>query len=597
MRAPLRLLLPLLVLAAACTDRASVTPPVTEPEPKPEPKILGVYDFTIEGIGTDEITSSAVRVEEAEDRTNGSGSASLTPVGNGLEVQQLTFSSVTDGTRGNNDGHRYITITYRVRNATGTPRTNVTFLAVSANNTVPGTPYRQLRRFDGSAADDSIARQINPTGWTLIQDGGQMISPVQDVLQVFDEPEVSGIALPVGITGTFPFGFVVRNAYQANTRLLPAATQSDEWSGVLTIAFRIPLQRHTPGSSDGPQKDVHILTFRSLAIEDSETRMTESIEESTDSAAVRRLRARATALGATTVTVLAGSPASSPTTANYPGQRQLCNVRTAGPPEAPTNQITARAWIADFVILRPGETLHPCAAGFRAGTPGRPATNVPFTVTVAAIDRYGNVKTRWADTVRIATDPASPPSTTSPATPLLSGVQSLTITYSDYGNSLPYVMSPRFRGLPQPIPVAGVVRTWTAGAGTTSWHTGGNWLNGAVPMSLDSVFIPAAAPLFPQLASNVTIRGVTVENGATISLGAFDLTAGANVATGTSGGINSSVGRVILTGTAATVRGTLPRLRVLGTYSLDGNVTAVAPTRVEAGRLRNGSFRVRTVSQ
>jgi len=196
---------------------------------------------------------------------------------------------------------------------------------------------------------------------------------------------------------------------------------------------------------------------------------------------------------------------------------------------------------AGLMILRGGETMDACAAYFRSGTPARPATNVPFPVTVKAVDRYGNVKTAQADTVHLTH--VGPAAFTGAAAALVAGSAAQSITYAAYGEDALSAVGRRLTGS-LPITVAGVVRTWTAGAGTTDWHTNNNWSPAAVPMALDSVYIPAAAPLFPVIAANVQIGGVTVENAATLSLNAFDMTASANVTAGTSGGITNSSGRL-----------------------------------------------------
>jgi hypothetical protein len=590
MRASLRYLLPLLLLGA-CTDRSAVAPD-PDPDPKPEPKILGVYDFTIEGIGTDEITGHVTRVD---DGTTLPISAALNPIGDGLYIENLSWSSASEQARGPTNAHRYISISYRVRNDVGVPLNNVTFIPLINNGTLPGTPFRVLRRFDNSGVvDQSIADRIVPTGHVMFGDGLRMISPVQDVLQVFDESEVAAIPLPVGVHSLFPYGFMVRNTSVPASRSLPPAAHSQVFDGVLTMAFRVPM----PPRAGAPDvDDVFGFTVRTLAVEDTQTRLTESIEEAADTAAVRRLRARATAMGATTVTVLAGSMAASPSTPNYPGQRQLCTVRTAGTPGSPVTLITNPGPHSDFMVLRPGETMDPCAPGFKTGNAGRPATNVPMPVEIRPVDRYGN-NLVVRDTVRIEIAPGSPPGTASPAVRVDNqGIAAMSVTFSDYGNAVLAVRGRRILGSENPIPVAGVVRTWTAGAGTTAWNTNENWSPAAVPMHLDSVVVPQPAPLYPVLASNVSIQGIDVGNGATVTMGPFDLTAAANVATGLSGGINSSSGRLVLTGTARLMRGNLPRTTVLGTYTLDGNVNTVATTRVQGGRIRNASFRLRTVSQ
>jgi hypothetical protein len=577
----MRHLLPLLPLAllAGCVDKPILSTPQEE-EPERPIIPLGLYEVTLSGIGTPEMQTS---VSPAP----GSPSYSLGAAPNGLAIEVMSSSSFIDGVRGQG-GHRYVSFMYRVRNLTGGPLTNVTYIPVETASSIPGTPFTAVRRFDNTNLPDSVARKIIPTGAVALGEETRMKAVYPDVLQAYEEAELLAISPPVGVTNIFPYGFVVRSPGAANQRTLPAGGGPNDWGGTLTFAYRVPLQ---PG---GNSQDPFSITFLLMAVVDTETRMTESMEESADTAAVRRLRTHATKIGATTVTVLNGSARMDPGVANYPGQRQLCAVRTAGTNFSPLTLMNAPGPLANFQMLRPGQTRDGCAAYFRTGSPGRPATNVPFTVTAHAMDRYGNVLP-VPDTVYLQLAAGSPPVTTSSPTALVAGAAPLTMTFSDYGTANVTIRGRRLFGEPEPVPVAGVTRTWTAGAGTTNWHTGGNWGLGAVPMSLDSVHIPAApsgGSIFPLLASNVSIMGVTVENGATLSLSAFDLTAGANVATGTSGGINSTSGRLNLAGVARTVHGVVPLTRVIGTYSLTGNLTVSRRLEVNLGRLTNTSFRV-----
>jgi hypothetical protein len=461
-------------------------------------------------------------------------------------------------------------------------------MMAGTGSSIGGTPINVLRKFDNTNADPAIAPSIVPTGAvTLGSDLTTMLAPYPDVLQVYTEAEVGAITLPAGVTSVFPYGFVVRNRNSNSTRTLPsAAADPNQYDGLMTVAFRVPMQ---PSAAS----DVFTLSFQAVAISVSDVAMTESIEESQDTAAVRRLRDRATALGATLVTVLNGSPAMDPAVPDYPGQRQICSPRTAGTAASPTNTIVSPAGYSRLLILLPGEVVNSCSPYFRSGTASRPATNVPFLVTVNAMDRYGNVKTAQADTVHLLE--SGPPATFGAAAALVSGSASQTVTYSDYGSSMLTATGRRLTGT-QAVTVAGVTRTWTAGAGTTDWFTNNNWSPAAVPMALDSVLVPVAAPLDPSLAANVQIGGVTVEDGAIIALNAFDMNASANVAAGLTGGITNTSGRLFLSGVARTVQGKLPVLRVTGTYSLTGNVTSRAPVQVDAGRLTVSALRLQVDS-
>jgi hypothetical protein len=584
-----RLLLPFtLALActiAACADEKHPVVPGPGPGPEPEAPIpLGVYEFTVTGIGTD-APSTTVRYAGADPSTGGASGA-LNPISGLLQLEAVTTTAVTDGPRPR--GQRYVSSTFRVRNSTGLTLNNVTFIPVSNKNTISGTPFLRMLKFDDTQADPIIARRTSPTGVVTFGPDLEMQSPVQDVLQVFEEAEVAAIALPPldSLTNIFPYGFVVRSKYTTANRTLPPKVNDNDWGGLFTWAFRIPLQPNDPGDpTSGAKKDAFTITWRMLAVQDTETRLTESIEESRDPAAVTRLRARATELGATTVTVLAGSPALDPAVLDYPGQRFICFVRSAGTVAAPINSITNIAAYSQIMLLRPGESIDKCSPYFRTGTPGRPATNVPFTMEAVALDRYGNVVTQERDTIALTVTGA--PATLPPPGGYVGNTSRvfLTLTFTDYGGGAVVTGTGRRLVGNRPVPVLGVTRTWTAGAASTNWHTNANWSPAAVPMSQDSVVIPASAPFFPSIAANVSVMDVTVENGATLSLNSFDLTTGGNVFAGLTGGITNTTGRLVLAGTAKSIQGRVPRLRVTGTYSLTGNVTARAPIEVAAGRL------------
>jgi hypothetical protein len=585
---PLRSILLLLpvVFLAACTDKPIVAPPGDGEEPEPQFLPLGVYEVTMTGIGTPEMQSSVTPLPPST-----GVSASLSAVSAGIAIEVVSPNTLIEGIRGQG-GHRYISFLYRVRNLTGGPLKNVTLVPIETASTISGTPFVHVRRVDGTDLPESVARRIVPTGATALGEDLRMKSAYPDVLQAYYESEMLTISTPAGVSNIFPYGFVVRSLQSADLRTLPQGSGPNDWGGSSTFAFRVPLQ---PGDN---AQDAFTITFHLMAVQDSETRMTESSEEAGDTAAVRRLRTHATKIGASMVTVLNGSGRMDPAVPNYPGQRQICALRTAGTAAAPVTHINAPGPLANFRIYKPGQNRHFCQPYFTSGTATRPATNVPFSVTVAAMDRYGNVLA-VPDTVSMQMLAGSPPSTVSGPVVLANGWASMTMTFSDYGTANCIVRGRRLIGEPTVVPVAGVTRTWTAGAGTVDWHTGGNWQGGAVPMSLDSVLVPASpagGAIFPQLAANVPIMGVSVENGATINLSAFNLTAGANVTTGTSGGISSTTGRLVLAGVGRTFHGVLPRLRVTGTYSLTGNVTTRAPVEVPLGRISNSSFRLQATS-
>jgi hypothetical protein len=488
-----------------------------------------VYEIAVTGLGSSEPRSTVTLA-----RTGGTDARpALTPAAAGIVFEQVSAGSFTEGARGA-DGQRYGTFTFRVRNGTGAPLSNLTLLMVSRPSTIAGTPISSLRRFDGAQADPAIAPYVVPTGAvSLPSDQATLQGLSPDVLQVFEESEVADIPLPGDVMGIFPYGFVVRAASpDATTRTLPAAASANQYDGVLTLSFRLPLQAAAGA-------DVASITFQVIAVEDGETRVTESLEEAQDSTSVRRLRERAAALGATTVTVLAGSPAAGADGADYPGQRQLCSVRTAGTPEAPTTFITTPAAYTRLGMLRPGESPSACGAGFRAGTPDRPTLNVPYPLTVQAMDRYGNVIAGAADTVGLA-QTSGPAATFGAPAPLAGGQASVEVTYLENGASRLNAVGRRNRGQRE-IEVA-TEATVVVSGGSNQAATAGS-------------AVPTAPSVLVRDLTGIPLPGVpvtfAVTSGGGSLTGAQAVTDASGVATAGSWVLGSPAARNTLTATAA----------------------------------------------
>ena len=210
---------------AACADKPT-DPERPGPEPKPAPLPLGLYEITITGAdGSDGATAQARLVPSPT-----TPSQALNPAAAGLSFEQVTVTTFVEGTR-STGGQRFVTATFRVRNQTGVPLTNLTLIPVSRNvapTTKPNSPFSSLLRFDGSAVPDSVATYMVPAGAVSLGDDGKIRSPYPDVLQVFEESEVAAIALPAGTTSIFPYGFVVRNATNPASRTIPVAASAND---------------------------------------------------------------------------------------------------------------------------------------------------------------------------------------------------------------------------------------------------------------------------------------------------------------------------------------------------------------------------------
>ena len=219
-----------------------------------------------------------------------------------------------------------------------------------------------MQRFDSSAADSAIAAQILPTGG-VSQVNGQLVPNQADVLQVLTESEAAAVAAPAGVE-VLPYGFVVRNATD-DGRALPASPAPGQYDGVVTFAFKVPLQATAAA-------DPFTITALFLAEDDDETRVTQSLEEQTP-AGEAAFVARAQAIGATTRTVLPGS--------GYWGDpsdtRTVCTVRTAGPSASPAAYLVDRS-VASVTLADP-----------YAGWPLSLGGAVARTLTTTAVDAGG----------------------------------------------------------------------------------------------------------------------------------------------------------------------------------------------------------------
>jgi hypothetical protein len=580
-----------LTALTACVDHPAE--PHGRPEPTPEPVVLGVYEITLTGLdGSDPASFRASRAVPAP----AGPSLAMNAVASGLTLEPVSISTLREGTRPEG-GHRYVSAIFRVRNATGGPLTNLTAIPATTAGTIAGTPFTEVLLWNDTPGNPAIAQQMVPTGAASLDAAQRMRSSYPDVLQVFTEAEVAAITPPAGVTELFPYGFVVSNPATPGSRTLPNAANDNDWGGLVTFAFRYPLQLA------GAAADPFTVTFQVVIVQDTETRMTESIEERQDTAGVRRARERATALGATMVTVLAGSPAADPFVTDYPGQRQICGVRTAGTAATPTTFITNPGFYTELVVYRPGQAPDPCTAYFASGTAAPANYGMPYDVVVMSMDRYGNRLGTPADTVTLtATDGTAVMPAAFALAPGVEGVDTVTLTYTTYGNSTLTATGRRQRG-GTPMFVNGMIRTWD-GDIDTQWLTDGDWVQGHHPGVQDSVVIPGDRPNYPQLVANTTTRGVTMTPGGSvqpfIDLSSFDLAVAGDVDLGGTGTFTGT-GRLVLTGSSNAVGGgaanfDVRNLRVTetGRYSASSNLNVTGGRIVvQGGRLRSEGQRVR----
>lgn len=309
-----------LLCLAACASPPRPAPPALQP--------LGLIELSFSAGG---ISSAHLLPLGPQD---------LTEQPRGLQLRPLSVAVFNTGTR-NVDGVRYISATYRVRNADAdgtaspTPRSNLTLIPVSAGDTLAGTPYRAVTTFAGGSVAPAVVRSVLP-GHGLRFDplrAQPVLNPGGEDFQVFTETEIapgslrsgSGGSLSyadLGVQTVFPYGYVVRNV--AGGRTLSASPAADQFDGQVTLSVRVPLQADDAGQTptEGTRRDPWAFRVVLLAVQDSATRVTQSPDEQTDNALVTQ---RAAAESATQVTVLPGSSYAGPVPARCVNQ-----VRTAG---------------------------------------------------------------------------------------------------------------------------------------------------------------------------------------------------------------------------------------------------------------------------
>ena len=297
--------------------------PVVVSPPLEGKRVLGVAEVTLAGIGTESFSSEVRELGSNELSTQALGFASSFP-----QLQEVSNGSFDTGTRGA-DGTRHITVNYNVRNADtdGNPlpdeRQNLTFVLLGAPWSTGVTPYNNLRNDFFLAFSPEreleLAESIRPTVALQLQNG--VVTPVagKESFQAFSEAEVGAISLAnePGFT-VFPFGFVTRNVNSTSSRTLPANPAAGQFDGRVTFSLEVPL-------AADPDDDLRFLSFVVIAMDDSTTRVTESLDEQGST----NVMTRASALGAS-VNVLPGSGYAGDAGVDY-----LCSVRTAGTPVEP----------------------------------------------------------------------------------------------------------------------------------------------------------------------------------------------------------------------------------------------------------------------
>ncbi len=276
-------------------------------------KVLGLLEVSFTGIGGN-LSASVSRLPQTR---------TITDLGDGIQLKMLSRGSFDLGTRGL-DGVRYLSATFKVRNAnaSGLPynsdRQNLSLVAVSTPNTLEGSAVRNLEKFDGTPADTALALAIKPTHGMAGNALGLVVQPSLEDFQVFDKTDLLPLGRPPGVSDLLEYGFVVRcvDHCTPGSRTLLANPAPDQFDGRVTVAVRLPL-------AASPKDDPFRFSMLFEVVDDSNTRVTQSLEEQSDN---NLAQTRAAALFNAKTVALPGS--------QLPVRKQ-CTVRLAGSSIAP----------------------------------------------------------------------------------------------------------------------------------------------------------------------------------------------------------------------------------------------------------------------
>lgn len=485
-----RALLALLLATLSCGDLPTAVPPAPEEKPSAS-QVLGVVEMRVSVVGPGAVRGSASFFKAGASGLEGPRFALTTN-----EVTQGDYigplfeilpggGSFTHGPPGAG-GYRYVFMSAKVRNggvnrlppndtvAFTTPRQNLTMIAIEVPagggfSGIAGTPFSDLQKFDGSPADPAIAGGIIPTGAVRQTLTGGITAHSPDALQVFTEEEA---ALASNFFKPFPYGYLIHHATETNTRTLAANPGPTQFDGIITLGLKIPLQAN-------PADDVYGFSMFFVLREDSETRITQSIEEQ-DAAGQAAFEARVAALatgpgGLSGITLLPGGSYGGSVAAPV---RKLCGVRVAGTAGSPTNTLGGGA-LGTCPLL----TAVSPDVGLQGTTVGVTLTGSNFVSGATTVQVSGSGVSVNSVTVSSATSLTANFVIDAGAAP---GARTVTVTTAGGTSSRTFTVT-----LPPPTLTAIVPASGSQGATPTVTLTGSNFVTGGTTIVIGGTGVSA----------------------------------------------------------------------------------------------------------
>ncbi|MGH7532276.1 MAG: beta strand repeat-containing protein, partial [Gemmatimonadales bacterium] len=253
-----------------------------------------------------------------------------------------------------------------------------------------------------------------------------------------------------------------------------------------------------------------------------------------------------------------------------------------------TDSIKAALASGDSVLFAatgtPGGAATIAATGGndQSGTTG---TALPNPLTVKVTDAHGNavpgVSITWAvtgggGTLSGITDTTDATGTSTVSQWTLGGTAGTNTATATLAGATGSPVT--FTAVSLPL---GTTKTWNGTAGT-AWATANSWSPAGIPAITDNVYIPLSAPA-PSLTASASVGGLSVETGATLSLGAGDTLTTLGTVLVPAGASVTGAGAIASTGTSQQVSGALANLAVTGSTVLAG------PTAVTGAVTISGS--------
>ena len=311
----MKALSPLLVLLTLVSCNLSSSPSQNVPNPNPSlptrGDILGLLDVTINSSTPGKPLE--VHFLKGSELNSSSLSSQVFDVQNPSSVVQVCNGSVSfvDDTSVN-PPVRYFTGLFKFDNKLASSLTNLTFHAINTSSNINGTAVLNIKTAGGTLlSDPTIAQRMRPTHAMTVGSSGTTVNPSLAHLQAFTSLETLEVqnkfnaAFPTSSAKVLEYGYVAEKIGGGRTIAANDGTACDSGASSAQVAFSYayPYQ-----SGDTPSSLPFQFNLRFVLSVDSETTVTQSLEEQNDNAGVLiRAKSLGTLVNPVPVRVFSGS--------------------------------------------------------------------------------------------------------------------------------------------------------------------------------------------------------------------------------------------------------------------------------------------------